>query len=62
MTKTPIEKKAGQSVEELTAQLAGSAEGNRLYIPKSGNYKEVSDQLKAEALGAAIDQQLLEMG
>lgn len=26
--------------------------------PKQGTYKEVSDQLKAETLGAAIDQQL----
>lgn len=58
MPNTPIKRAAGQSVEELTAQLAGSAEGNRLYTPKAGNYKEVSDQLKAEALGAAIDQQL----
>ena len=58
MPNNPIKKAAGQSVEEMTAQLAGSAEGNRLYTPKAGNYKEVSDQLKAEALGAAIDQQL----
>lgn len=59
MAKAPIKKEAGQSVEEMTAQLAGSADGNRLYAPKKGNYKEISDQLKSEALGAAIDQQLV---
>lgn len=59
MPKTPIRKEAGQTVEEMTAQLAGSADGNRLYAPKKGNYKEISDQLKSEALGAAIDQQLV---
>lgn len=59
MPKTPIRKEAGQTVEEMTAQLTGSADGNRLYAPKKGNYKEISDQLKSEALGAAIDQQLV---
>lgn len=34
MPKTPIRKEAGQTVEEMTAQLAGSADGNRLYAPK----------------------------
>ena len=54
MSTSPIRKAAGQSVEEMTAQLAGSKEGNRLYTPKAGTYKEVSDALKAEALDAAI--------
>ena len=58
MSTSPIRKAAGQSVEEMTAQLAGSKEGNRLYTPKAGTYKEVSDALKAEALDAAIDHQL----
>lgn len=58
MPNQPIRKGAGQSVEEMASQLYGSTEGNRLYTPKQGTYKEVSDQLKAEALGAAIDQQL----
>lgn len=58
MAKAPIKKEAGQTVEEMTAQLVGSTEGNRLYAPKRGNYKEISDQLKGEALEAAIDQQL----
>ena len=58
MSTSPIRKAAGQSVEEMTAQLAGSKEGNRLYTPKAGTYKEVSDALKAEALDAAIAHQL----
>ncbi len=58
MSTSPIRKAAGQSVEEMTAQLAGSREGNHLYTPKAGTYKEVSDALKAEALDAAIDHQL----
>lgn len=58
MSTSPIRKAAGQSVEEMTAQLAGSKEGNHLYTPKAGTYKEVSDALKAEALDAAIDHQL----
>lgn len=58
MPKTPLKKMAGQTVAEMATQLADSAEGNRLYTPKKGNYKEISDQLKSEALGAAIDQQL----
>lgn len=58
MPNNPIKKAAGQTVEEMTSQLAGSREGNRLYTPKQGNYKEISDQLKSEALASIIDQQL----
>ena len=58
MPNKPIKKAAGQTVEEMTAQLAGSKEGNRLYTPKQGTYKEISDALKAEALDSIIDQQL----
>lgn len=58
MPNKPIKKAAGQTVEEMTAQLAGSREGNRLYTPKQGTYKEISDALKAEALDSIIDQQL----
>lgn len=58
MPNKPIKKAAGQTVEEMTAQLAGSKEGNRLYTPKQGTYKEISDQLKSEALDNIIDQQL----
>lgn len=58
MAKSPIERKAGQTVEEMTVQLVGSTEGNRLYSTKKGTYKEISDQLKGEALEAAINQQL----
>lgn len=58
MPNKPIKKAAGQTVEEMTAQLAGSREGNRLYTPKQGTDKEISDQLKSEALDSIIDQQL----
>lgn len=58
MSNSPIKRAAGQTVEEMTAQLAGSREGNRLYTPKQGTYKEISDQLKSEALDSIIDQQL----
>lgn len=58
MPNNPIRKAAGQTVEEMTSQLAGSREGNRLYTPKQGTYKEISDQLKSEALDSIIDQQL----
>lgn len=58
MPNNPIKKAAGQTVEEMTSQLAGSREGNRLYTPKQGTYKEISDALKAEALDSIIDQQL----
>lgn len=58
MPNKPIKKAAGQTVEEMTSQLAGSREGNRLYTPKQGTYKEISDALKAEALDSIIDQQL----
>ena len=58
MSTSPIKKAAGQTVEEMTKQLVGSREGNRLYTPKQGTYKEISDQLKSEALDNIIDQQL----
>lgn len=58
MPNNPIKKAAGQTVEEMTSQLAGSREGNRLYTQKQGTYKEISDALKAEALDSIIDQQL----
>lgn len=37
MSNIPIKRAAGQSVEEMTAQLAGSKEGNHLYTPKARN-------------------------
>ena len=58
MPNNPIKKAAGQTVEEMTSQLASSREGNRLYTPKQGTDKEISDQLKCEALDSIIDQQL----
>lgn len=54
----PIKKGAGQTPEEMAAQMALTQDGNRLYGNRKGNYKEISDQLKAEALTAAVDQQM----
>lgn len=56
MSKSPIKREAGQTAEEMAAQM--SPEGNRLYNPKKGNYAEVSAQVKAEMLDAVIDQQI----
>lgn len=58
MTEPPIRKEAGQTVEDMAAQLTDAKTGSRLYQPRRGNYKEISDQLKGEALTAAIDHQL----
>lgn len=58
MAKQPIKKAAGQSVEEMAEQMMDIPEENRLYSTRKGNYKEISDQLKQEALAACIDQQL----
>lgn len=58
MAKTPVRKEAGQSPEELAVQLAAGAEGNRLYGQRAKNYKEISDELKAQALDNILDQQM----
>lgn len=61
MPRQPIKKGAGQTVEEMAMQMMGTQAGNRLYENSSnrrGNYKEISDQLKIEALTAAVDQQM----
>lgn len=57
----PIKRKAGQTPEEMALQMAETQAGNRMYADSSnrrGNYKEISDQLKQEALTAAIYQQM----
>ena len=60
MATQPIRRAAGQTSDEMAAQMVGVQDSNRLYdsTPRRGTYKEVSDQLKAEALGAAVDQQM----
>ena len=58
MTKSPIERKAGQTPEQLAEQLAASKDGNRLYRK---TYGEVASELKSEALSAALEQQLFLM-
>lgn len=51
MAKSPIERKAGQSIEEMTAQMQEAKQGNRLY-------NQVSAELKAQQFDAIIGQQL----
>ena len=51
MAKSPIERKAGQSIEEMTAQMQEAKQGNRLY-------NQVSAELKTQQFAAALDQQI----
>lgn len=51
MAKYPIERKAGQTVEEMTAQMQEAKQGNRLY-------NQVSAELKNQQFAAALDQQI----
>ena len=55
MAKSPIERKAGQSVEEMACQMEAAKQGNRMY---KAQYNEVSAALKAEQFSAALDQQI----
>ena len=52
--KQPIKRAAGQTVEEMAIQLQHNAADNRLN--RKPIYKEISEQMKAEALATAIDQ------
>lgn len=61
MEKRPIKREAGQSAEEMAVQMMGQQAGNHLYessTNRRGNYKEISDQLKTEALANAVDHQM----
>ena len=51
MAKLPLEKRAGQTVEEMTAQMQEAKQGNRLY-------NQVSAELKNQQFAAALDQQI----
>lgn len=51
MAKSPIEKRAGQSIGEMTEQMEATKQGNRLY-------NQVSAELKAQQFDAIIGQQL----
>lgn len=51
MAKSPLEKRAGQTVEEMTAQMQEAKQGNRLY-------NQVSAELKNQQFAAALDQQI----
>ena len=51
MAKSPIERKAGQTVEEMTAQMQEAKQGNRLY-------NQVSAELKNQQFADALNQQV----
>ena len=51
MAKSPIERRAGQSIAEMTAQMQEAKQGNRLY-------NQVSAELKNQQFAAALDQQI----
>ena len=55
MAKSPIERKAGQTVEEMACQMEASKAGNRMY---KAQYNEVAAELKAQQFDAIIGQQL----
>ena len=55
MAKSPIERKAGQTVEEMACQMEASKAGNRIY---KAQYNEVAAELKAQQFDAIIGQQL----
>ena len=55
MAKSPIERKAGQTVEEMACLMEASKAGNRMY---KAQYNEVAAELKAQQFDAIIGQQL----
>lgn len=56
MSREAMTRGAGRTAEEMAQELTVSQQGSRLY--KNRNYKEVSDELKAEALSNAIAHQM----
>lgn len=56
MAQSPVRRKAGQSAEEMAAQMVEAKQNSRLYGSRQ-QYNELSAQLKHEALISAIDQQ-----
>lgn len=55
MPKLPIEKRAGQTITEMTEQMQEAKQGNRMY---KAQYNEVSAQIKEQQFSAALDQQM----
>lgn len=55
MAKSPIERKAGQTVEEMTAQMQEAKQNNRMY---KAQYNEVAAELKAQQFADALNQQV----
>lgn len=55
MAKLPLEKRAGQSIEEMACQMEASKAGNRMY---KAQYNEVAAELKAQQFADALNQQM----
>ena len=55
MAKSPIERRAGQSIEEMTAQMQEAKQGNRLY---RAQYNEIAAEIKAQQFTDALNQQM----
>lgn len=55
MAKLPLEKRAGQTVEEMTAQMQEAKQNNRMY---KAQYNEVAAELKAQQFADALNQQM----
>lgn len=55
MAKSPIERKAGQSIEEMACQMEASKAGNRMY---KAQYNEIAAEIKAQQFTDALNQQV----
>lgn len=55
MAKSPIERKAGQTVEEMTAQMQEARQNNRMY---KAQYNEIAAEIKAQQFTDALNQQM----
>ena len=51
MAKLPLEKRAGQTVEEMACQMEAAKQGNRLY-------NQASAELKTQQFADALNQQM----
>ena len=55
MAKSPIERRAGQSIEEMTAQMQEARQNNRMY---KAQYNEIAAEIKAQQFTDALNQQM----
>ena len=55
MAKSPIDRRAGQSIEEMTAQMQEARQNNRMY---KAQYNEIAAEIKAQQFTDALNQQM----